>query len=731
MNRSARAAPRFALAITAGALAAGCSRGAPSCEALVAARDWTHAAAVCRDAYEQTHGVAAGIAAARSLLWAGKPADAEQLALALRTTDRAGDAFLVIGEASARRGDAGAAVDAYDQALRVFQRDANDAGASRAALGLAGGWLARGDLVQAMDASQLAIERAERAGDAAMQLYGRLGRSDLLRRQGLLVEAEQELARAAPLARTPRDQAWVALKHGILYSELDLDSLARGSLERALAAPPGSLAPEVALAAHLNLAWIERRAGELARATRHVEAAAAIDADDADVRVNRALILADQERLEDAARELALAAPAAASVRASWWVAYNQGLIAGRRGDLEGMIAAFERSIEGVRALSSHAGSYAPDVAASHRQPYLRLIGAHARRGAWDAALRMVMELDALALLSTERSPAKRRVDPAPGPAAPSSAVALPTVASLLQAWRGRRLVIVVPDEETLWRLEVRDGGVHGAAVGIADELEAKARALETDPTDAAAAEALRAAIVPAGVGAGALDVLLIGAIARAPLAALLHRGRRISDGAPLVRVLGILPRPARPPRSGGSVVLGDPRDDLPSARAEAIAVAARLGVTPGLGAAATSSALQEAHGADLLHVAAHSRIDARGPQLVLADRAVDRADILAARGAPAVVVLASCGSAVARDDTGWGSLAAAYLAAGADAVLASSWTIDDAGTQRFVEELYRHPVREQPARALAAAQARTRAVLPARVWAGFTIIASPPRLSM
>jgi tetratricopeptide (TPR) repeat protein len=703
-----------------------------SCDALVAGQAWDQAAAVCRDTYERTRSTAAGVAAARSLLRHGEPEEAEHLARILTTSDRAGDAFLVLGDAAAQRDDSDASMAAYDEAARACQRENNEAGASRAQNGLAGVWLARGNLAKAMEASQLAIDHAVHAADLPMQLYARLGHADLLRRQGLLVAAEEELAHAADLARTPRDQAWVALKHGILYIELDLDSLARSHLERVLVtARSGLVAPEVVMAAHLNLAWVERRAGNLAGAMHHVEDAAAIDANDIDVRVNRALVLADQERLDDAAHELTLAAQGTAGQRL-WWVAYNQGLIAGRRRDVEGQLTAFRRSIEGVRAMSSHAGSYAPDVAASHREPFLRLIGVHARRAEWKTALGLVMELDALALLSTERPPPQRPVDISSAkPVGPSTVAKVPAVETVVEAWRGRRLVIVASDEETLWRLEIRDGRVTGEAVGVAAALETVARRLEADPTDAVAAGALGAAIVPPGVEGELLDVLLIGAIARTPLAALMHDGHMIIGRTPLARVLGILPRAAHPARSGASVVLGDPREDLPSARAEAIAVAATLGVAPQLGREATSSALAGARGAGLLHIAAHSVIDTEGPRLLLADRAVSPADILASDGAPAVVVLASCGGTEARDDAGWGSLAAAYIAAGADAVLASSWSVEDAATRRFVEELYRHPVREQPASALAAAQVSSRAALPARVWAGFTIIAAPPPLSL
>jgi tetratricopeptide (TPR) repeat protein len=654
-----------------------------------------------------------------------------------RASERAGDASLARGDAAARRDDAEAAMAAYDEALRAYERDGNAAGASRAALGVAGAWLHRGDLARAMAASQLAVERADRAGEPRIQLYTRLGRADLLRRQGQLVAAEETLGRAAGLASAPVDRAWLALKHGILYVELRLDSLARVQLQRVLALELlGAVSREVALAARLNLAWIERRAGELARAMQHVDAAAAIRADDVDVRVNRALILADRGELDAAARELAAAERAASSVESSSWIAYNAAVVAGRRGDLDGESAALQRSIDGVRALSSRAGSFAPDVAASHRRPYLRLIGARARRGDWTAALGLVMELESLALLATEHLPPGRPVEsPAARPSPPASAPSPPSVDAVVETWRGRRLAIAVSDEQTLWRLEVSDGRATGRAIGPAAELEARAAALEADPAHAAAAAALGAAIAPPGVAGtrsgDVLDVLLIGAIARAPLAPLTHGGRPVADRTPLARVLGILPRGPRRTGTGDSVVLGDPRADLPSARAEATAVAARLRVTAQLGAAATTSALAAARGARLLHVAAHAQLDARGARLLLADRAVGRGDIAAGDGAPAIVVLASCGGAIARDDAGWGSLAAAFIAAGSDAVIASSWSVDDDATRRFVDALYALPVREHPARALAAAQARSRAVLPARIWAAFTVIAAPPQTSL
>jgi tetratricopeptide (TPR) repeat protein len=714
-----------------------CSCKSDSCEDVIERRNWTRASTICLDAYHRTGRPADGAAAARSLLVLEKFDEAEQIARQLTTSDRAGDALMALASTEARRPDSDLGLARYREALATYLRTNHHAGASRAAHELARVWLLRGDLHRATQASQLAIDEAEHGGDLVMQQYAWLGHSELMRQQGLLVAAEKGLARVAGLSRTPQDLAWVAILRGILYIEMELDGLARAELDRvqqlAASAP---IPPSIRLAAHLDLAWVDRRAGELRRAMAHVDEAAKIDADDVDVHVNRALVLADQGLLDDAAAELQRAADD--DDGRTWWVAYNQGLVASKRGDVPGELAAFQRSSEAVRERAQGAGALASDLAASHRQPFLRLIGVHARAGRWIEALRVVMQLDALALLATERAPPASATGPGAERAAPAAAPPSPTLepAAVLAAWSGRSLSILVSDEVSLWRLDVRDGEITGQVVGPAASLEKLARALETAPDDPSIAATLGTAIVsPAAASSPApLELLLIGPIARAPLAALTRDGRYLSDRTPLARVLGVLPRrkPASSTPHPGAAVFGDPRDDLPNARAEAIAVAAALNQTPILGSAATGEALLAASAVGILHVAAHSLLDPQGPLLLLAKSNFSRAELLAQPTAPSVVVLASCGGAVARDDSGWGSLAGAYLAVGSDVVIASAWSVDDASTRRFVEQLYRNPgaVRTDPIGALAAAQAATRAALPARAWASFTAIAAPPYLS-
>ncbi|HEU4532711.1 MAG TPA: CHAT domain-containing protein, partial [Polyangiaceae bacterium] len=84
-----------------------------------------------------------------------------------------------------------------------------------------------------------------------------------------------------------------------------------------------------------------------------------------------------------------------------------------------------------------------------------------------------------------------------------------------------------------------------------------------------------------------------------------------------------------------------------------------------------------------------------------------------------------------ARDGSGWGSLAAAFLGAGAEAVVATQWSILDNESTRLVEALYDadvgHDVFRDPAAALASAQARLEGTSPPAVWAAFTVVRAPP----
>src|SRR4030095_14251785 len=100
--------------------------------------------------------------------------------------------------------------------------------------------------------------------------------------------------------------------------------------------------------------------------------------------------------------------------------------------------------------------------------------------------------------------------------------------------------------------------------------------------------------------------------------------------------------------------------------------------------------------------------------------------EIVAGRIGPRLTVLASCSSGVQTGRQMWGSLGAAFLAAGSRAVLASLWSVDDRHTREFVRRFYEEGGAVDPAIALAQAQrvAIRQGVSP-KDWAPFVLFGS------
>ncbi len=138
---------------------------------------------------------------------------------------------------------------------------------------------------------------------------------------------------------------------------------------------------------------------------------------------------------------------------------------------------------------------------------------------------------------------------------------------------------------------------------------------------------------------------------------------------------------------------------------------------------------------ADLLHVAAHAKVDDNnswqsaivfGPEEADRLRAADLAEMTLSAH---LVVLSSCSSARGRILSGEGvlGLASAFIAAGVPAVVASLWPVDDLATARFMKLFYAHL-----AAGLNAATALQKARIDFRAepevahpfyWAGFILI--------
>jgi len=211
----------------------------------------------------------------------------------------------------------------------------------------------------------------------------------------------------------------------------------------------------------------------------------------------------------------------------------------------------------------------------------------------------------------------------------------------------------------------------------------------------------------------GLLSDAPIYAIARA----LLGRSGRL----PVLRELVGLRRPLNgdgDPRSPSIVSIADAVDDLHWANHEVSEAEAERRFR---GVLATRDRLRLQSPAGLLHLGLHARREQGMPELLFADGPMGPAEIAAVplEGQP-VVLLAGCGTAAAAAGGGVErSLADAFLRAGASAVVATRWPVDDREIYHFVRALVRAwPFTDAASTVAAACQRLELQGHPARTWA-------------
>ncbi|MGW7788040.1 CHAT domain-containing protein [Streptomyces tricolor] len=186
----------------------------------------------------------------------------------------------------------------------------------------------------------------------------------------------------------------------------------------------------------------------------------------------------------------------------------------------------------------------------------------------------------------------------------------------------------------------------------------------------------------------------------------------------------------------GTHLVVGDPTGDLAFAGDEARMVGRLLGVEALVGAAAdVETVIAAIEHALVVHLAAHARLDSSDPlnsALHLADGEVQARVLMRRHMSAELVVLSACESAATAAPIGGEvtGLAYALLRAGAGAVVASLWPVDDEATTCLMGEFYAERERlgsdGRPEAALAAAMRRVRCRPQWRhpyFWAGFVVI--------
>ena len=545
-----------------------------------------------------------------------------------------------------------------------------------------------------------------------------------------------------------------ANRGGVLVDQGKL-ALARRDLERALELGEGKMSEGFFRSVRMNLTAVHLALGDVANAARHLETAW----QDADPDRPKAISLLYYRARVDLARNqpakalrsLETALGQEPTPDWAWDLEYQRGRAEEALGRLSAAEAAYERSIGVVEEMRRELAfddlkSWLLD---QKREPFEALFLLQAGSGRIKEALSTVERaqartfLDAFVASASAGAPAGKpwsgaalqRIEGLESllPAMSQSPVASPRpIDQVLNAFGDRHGLVYFEAGERLWLLTVAGREVRLHPPVPAREALRLGESFLARP-DAEAAERLGETLLPPGSlpeKGRAIHVVADGILGNLPFAALRRGGRYLVEDHPVLFLpsLGALAalesRPEEPP--GPLLVLADSRGDLPEAAREGKQVAERLGGPALIGRKAVSGELKKASRAQTLHLALHSGPGPRGAWLQLADRQVSASEIVAGRIGPRLVVLASCSSGTRPGRQMWGSLGAAFLAAGSRAVLASLWSVEDRQAREFILRFYAEGGARDPSGALARTQrVAIRQGLSPMFWAPFVLFGS------
>ncbi len=704
--------------------------GSDACRAAADRTDWHEARRACQASWERGGADGDLLLLANAEMNLGNDAEALRLADPLLGGSLRADALQLTGVVLERGGQPTEGRKRLDEAVLRFEAGGAAAKAARAHYAIAGSFWREGRYRETLERLDASLVHARTVNDARMIGYVALMRGDVLRAVGDSRGAEREYEEASARLTAGGARAFVLLKQGMLRRELGYDHLSRSTFEEALADAKASGQRAAENAAHLNLAWNARKRGAMSEAQAHLDAWSG--GPDFWYFYNLALMRADEGRLDEALTWVDRALSIASGDEAAWDGWYVRGKILHRSGDAAGAERAFEESIRIVERMRAalDLAELQPWVLTERRAPYEALVALHIRAGRDEDALEVLEALSARAFMDSMLA---RRVS--------GGSNAVDDAQSFLNAWSeleppAASMLATVDSADVLIPFEV-EGRVYVAWIpaggvlelldrGEANQVRALVRRITADPDAADAAAQLGAALLPDALAPGDRPLFIVptAGFQGIPYAAL-RRGDRflVQDRAlaivPSLRAMSVEPTLVASDRV---VVFADADGTLPGAAAEAKAIAERFGVAALWGAEADTARLRGTGEAALLHIATHAGIGDRGAWLRMHDSNFEVRDVLACGIRANVVVLASCTSGVSRDAEYAGSLAAAFLANGSDAVIATLASVEDGETRELVRGLYAHDVAARPIQALALAQ---RDMIPRhapRAWAPFAL---------
>ncbi len=605
-----------------------------------------------------------------------------------------------------------------------------------------------------------ALEEAVKAGDRDLEELSARGIYYVLYAVGDLKGAWQAMERAGELAgkEDPGGQAWIFANRGNVLTDEGRLALARRDLERALALGTEANDREFFRSTHLNLTNIHLRLGDIARAAHHLEEAwkhAEPGEPMPSLLYYRARVALAQRRTADAVQALTTALSQDPAPDWAWDLEYQRGQAEEARGDLEAAEAAYKKSIEVIEEMRR---SLAFDELKTwlldrKRDSFEALFRLQARSGRAEEALATAEKAQARTLLDAlihahSAEGASQEAAWSPDVAAArigdlerllpvmseSPVAALQPIDQVLRAFGDRHGLVYFEAGNEFWLATVNRQKVRLRPLTLpADGIRRLAERFLSHPEDAGAAGQLGETLLPPEVlpeRGKTIYVVADGILGNLPFAALRREGRYLVEDHPVAFIPSLNALAALEnhdaERPGPPLVLADPQGNLPAAALEGRAVAKLLSGSLRTAGTATSRELERAARARIVHLATHTGLSVRGPWLLLADRRLGASEIVTRRIGPRLVVLASCASGVRPGRQMWGSMGAAFLAAGSRAVLASLWSVEDRPTHEFVLRFYTEGGASDPAGALARAQrvAIGRGQSPT-LWAPFVLFGS------
>jgi len=720
------------------------------CERAFEGGDFVRAAPLCEKAYNDTPHVHLLALAAESHSQLLNPDEVERLCAPLLKTPRRPQALYLLGVATADRGQRDEAKTffekAYAEALEqsaLAHAPKNQRAASRAAFQLASLSLSNNKLEESASWVQRGLHEAKASADFKTEVFllEMLHRIELW--LGNELAAENALAAAEALhwqkSQSPQAQH-LLLARAFQSLEQERWALAEQQFLRLLNLSEGKPCDYECLFAWYGLARTRLYQGQPDKAEAALNEHLRLSTLPAspDVLLLRAQLADEQKNPAKVLDVLNEAQHLKLTDNEHQWVAVLRGNALaglGRKKEAEAVLNEVVQQLEGM-----HKALVAPEQRSSflrtRRWAFEWLFETHMEEGRVFEALEVAERLMAptfMELLSAKLAPGlnaaevhallarAEQTDVKVAAEAPKL-----SVEKALELLSRDEFLLFFSSGEKFYRLWFHEGKLKELRSLPWKELKPRIEAFSLSPSEPQEAEALGAFLWPQGLSRGT-HVQLVGqeAVRRLPWAALRVQGewlaaRHAVAWAPSLKVAALLHARAR--HEGDIVVVGNPTGDLPHAQLEALQVAQRLNAAPFLGVRAQRSVFERLSGAQLLHLAAHTSLEAQGASISLADGKLYAHEVLQSGLAPQTVVLASCASARSRDGEGLMSLGGSFLAAGSRQVVASLRSVGDAVSAEFMQHFYAEGGLEAPAWALAKAQMKMADHAPVEQWSAFVL---------